>query len=260
MAASDLPGEGAHRTQPIPVKPPAGKRHTGRPGRAAAIATAGGLLFIAATDDNRFRALEASTGRELWADRLDQRGNADPMTFLGADGRQYVVIAATDTIVAYARPYERNTGYVMPNVTVTRRIDASADVVFRTVAHGEQFSQAVPGILRIEFLSEVKSGVGARFRETRTMMGQEASTELEVTEYVENQRVRMVSEAGGAFWDTVFTTAPDGEGTVLEMVMDAQPRTTSARMTLPLIIGAVRKAVEQDLDAIKAFCERPEQQ
>ena len=83
---------------------PAGKQDTGRPGRAAAIATAAGLLFVAATDDNRFRAIESSTGRELWADRLDQRGNADPMTYLGADGRQYVAIAATDTVFAYALP------------------------------------------------------------------------------------------------------------------------------------------------------------
>jgi len=145
----------------------------------------------------------------------------------------------------------------MANVTVTRRIDAPADVVFRTVAHVEQFSEAVPHILRVEFLSEAKSGVGARFRETRMMMGSEASTELEVTEHVENERVRIVSEAGGALWDTVFTVVPDGEGTELKMVMDARPRTTSARMTLPLIIGAVRKAVEQDMDAVKSFCERP---
>ena len=144
----------------------------------------------------------------------------------------------------------------MANVTVTRRIDASADAVFRTVAHIEQFSQAVPHILRVEFLSEVKSGVGARFRETRMMMGHEASTELEVTEYVENERVRIASEAGGAHWDTVFTVAPDGEGTELKMVMDATPLTKSARMTLPLVIGAVRKAVEQDMDSVKAFCER----
>ena len=144
----------------------------------------------------------------------------------------------------------------MPNVTVTRRIDAPADAVFRTVAHVEQFSQAVPHILRVEFLTEVKSGVGARFRETRMMMGREASTELEVTEYVENERVRIASEAGGALWDTVFTVAPDGEGAELKMVMDASPLTTSARMTLPLVIGAVRKAVEQDMDSVKAFCER----
>ena len=144
----------------------------------------------------------------------------------------------------------------MANVTVTRRIDAPADAVFRTVAHVEQFSQALPHVLRVEFLSEVKSGVGARFRETRMMMGREASTELEVTEYVENERVRIASEAGGALWDTVFTVAPDGEGTELKMVMDATPRTMSARMTLPLVIGAVRKAVEQDMDSVKAFCER----
>ena len=148
----------------------------------------------------------------------------------------------------------------MANVTVTRRIDAAADAVFRTVAHIEQFSQAVPHILRVEFLSEVKSGVGARFRETRMMMGREASTELEVTEYVENEHVRIVSEAGGALWDTVFTVVPDGEGTALRMVMDAQPRSMSARMTLPLIIGTVRKAIEQDLDAVKAFCERQSRQ
>ena len=144
----------------------------------------------------------------------------------------------------------------MANVTVTRRIDAPADAVFRNVAHIEQFSRAVPHILRVEFLTEVKSGVGARFRETRMMMGREASTELEVTEYVENERVRIASEAGGTLWDTVFTVAPDGEGTELKMVMDAKPLTVGARMTLPLVIGAVRKAVEQDMDSVKAFCER----
>ena len=143
----------------------------------------------------------------------------------------------------------------MANVAVTRSIEAPVDAVFRTIAHAEQFSQAVPGILRVEFLSEVKSGVGARFRETRMMMGREASTELEVTEYVENERVRIVSEAGGALWDAVFTVVPDGEGTELKMVMDARPRTLSARMTVPLIIGTVQKAVEQDMDAVRSFCE-----
>ena len=83
---------------------PAGKQNTGRPARAAAIVTDGGLLFVAATDDNRFRALEAATGRELWVDRLRQRGNAVPMTYLGGDGQQYVAVVATDTVVAYGLP------------------------------------------------------------------------------------------------------------------------------------------------------------
>ena len=80
------------------------KQNTGRPGRAGVIVTASGVLFVAATDDNRFRALDATTGEELWVDRLEQRGNANPMTYQGGDGRQYVVIAARDTIEAYRLP------------------------------------------------------------------------------------------------------------------------------------------------------------
>ncbi len=83
---------------------PAGKQNTGRPIRAGAIVTASGLLFVAGTDDNRFRALEAATGRELWVSRLERMGNADPITYLGGDGQQYVVVVATDTVVAYGLP------------------------------------------------------------------------------------------------------------------------------------------------------------
>jgi quinoprotein glucose dehydrogenase len=83
---------------------PAERQNTGRPGRAGAIVTGGGLLFVAATDDARFRALEATTGRELWVDRLEGPGNANPMTYLGTDGRQYVVVAATDAVLAYRLP------------------------------------------------------------------------------------------------------------------------------------------------------------
>ena len=67
--------------------------------------TASNLLFIASTDDNRFRAIEATTGRELWVERLGgRRGNANPMTYQGSDGHQYVVITATDRILAYRLP------------------------------------------------------------------------------------------------------------------------------------------------------------
>lgn len=98
----------------------------------------------------------------------------------------------------------------MPRLTLVRSIDAPVERVFRTVADVTQFSQAIPHVVRVEFLSNVRSGIGARFRETRVTKGVEASTELEVTEYVENDRVRIVSEAGGAVWDTVFTVSPAG--------------------------------------------------
>ncbi len=83
---------------------PPEKQNTGRPGRAGVIATAGGLLFVASTDDDRFRALDAATGNELWIDQLEQMGNANPLTYQGSDGRQYVGIAATDVLLAYRLP------------------------------------------------------------------------------------------------------------------------------------------------------------
>ena len=92
------------RTLGVTDRLPPGRRRTGRPARAGAIVTAGGVLFVAATDDNRFRAFEAATGRALWETRLERQGNANPLTYLGADGRQYVAVAATDTLAAYAVP------------------------------------------------------------------------------------------------------------------------------------------------------------
>jgi quinoprotein glucose dehydrogenase len=58
------------------------------------IATATGLLFVGATMDRRFRAFDASTGRVLWETELDAAAHSVPMTFMGRDGRQYVVVAA----------------------------------------------------------------------------------------------------------------------------------------------------------------------
>ncbi len=92
---------------------PAEKQKTGRPGNGGTIATASGLVFVGATDDSRFRAFDARTGRELWMVKLDAAAEATPMTYEGPDGRQYVVIAATgggffnnpvasDGIVAFA--------------------------------------------------------------------------------------------------------------------------------------------------------------
>jgi quinoprotein glucose dehydrogenase len=71
---------------------------------AGPIATASGLLFIASTDDNRFRALDVKSGKELWVTKLEKRGNADPITYQARNGKQYVAVVATDTVMVYALP------------------------------------------------------------------------------------------------------------------------------------------------------------
>ncbi len=88
---------------------------TGAPNLGGSIVTAGGLLFIGATNDGRFRAFDKDTGKELWVTRLPGSAHAAPMTFMGkTTGKQYVVIAAgggnkynksyRDSLVAFSLP------------------------------------------------------------------------------------------------------------------------------------------------------------
>jgi quinate dehydrogenase (quinone) len=90
------------------------KIKTGTPNLGGSIVS-GGLVFIGATTDSRFRAFDAHTGKELWSTTLEANAHATPITYLGKKtGKQFVVIAAggggalspkvSDTLVAFALP------------------------------------------------------------------------------------------------------------------------------------------------------------
>ncbi|MCC6586294.1 MAG: PQQ-binding-like beta-propeller repeat protein [Bryobacterales bacterium] len=71
-----------------------GLRNTGTENYGGGVVTAGGLLFIGATNhDNKFRAFDKLTGKLLWETTLPAAGNATPAVYQ-ANGRQFVVIAA----------------------------------------------------------------------------------------------------------------------------------------------------------------------
>ena len=64
---------------------------TGTPSLGGGITTAGDLVFIAATIDGYFRAFDARNGKELWSTKLEVPAHAIPSTYMGRDGKQYVV-------------------------------------------------------------------------------------------------------------------------------------------------------------------------
>ena len=83
---------------------------TGTENYGGPILTAGGLIFIGATNDEYFRAFDKTTGEELWKSKLPAGGYATPMTY-ELDGKQYIVIAcgggkmgtkSGDSYVAYS--------------------------------------------------------------------------------------------------------------------------------------------------------------
>src|SRR5437879_12565558 len=65
-----------------------GVRDTGTVNLGGSIATAGGIVFIGATNDSRFRAFDSRPGKLLWEEELEGRGHSMPVTYMGREHRQ----------------------------------------------------------------------------------------------------------------------------------------------------------------------------
>ncbi|MBI4902932.1 MAG: pyrroloquinoline quinone-dependent dehydrogenase [Acidobacteria bacterium] len=92
-----------------------GIRDTGTLNMGGSIATAGGLVFIGATNDSRFRAFDTKTGKLVWTTKIEASAHTSPITYMGRDGRQYVAVMAaggggflgggsSNALVAFALP------------------------------------------------------------------------------------------------------------------------------------------------------------
>lgn len=90
---------------PIPI---------GLPTLGGTLATQGGLVFIAGTQDFYLRAFDSQTGREVWKARLPVGSQGGPMSYTSPkNGKQYIVVTAGgarqsstrgDYVIAYALP------------------------------------------------------------------------------------------------------------------------------------------------------------
>ncbi|MGO2006960.1 glucose/quinate/shikimate family membrane-bound PQQ-dependent dehydrogenase [Vreelandella alkaliphila] len=88
--------------------------NVGVPALGGPLTTAGGVSFLSGTLDQYLRGYDITTGEELYKARLPAGGQATPMTYTGADGRQYVVVTAGghgtfgtkmgDYVIGYALP------------------------------------------------------------------------------------------------------------------------------------------------------------
>jgi len=94
---------------------PPGMQDTGRASSGGVVLTASGLTFVGGTDDFRFRAFATATGDNLWEIKLPSSIETTPITYMGADGRQFVTVVSTgggltgsevtnDEIIAFALP------------------------------------------------------------------------------------------------------------------------------------------------------------
>ncbi len=105
-------------------------------------------------------------------------------------------------------------------------------------------------------ISDIEIGTGTLFRETRLMKGKESTTELEIVEYFQNEKVRIVADSHGTVWDTTFSVTWENGKTVLDTTMDAKAYKFLPKLLNPLIKGMISKAIAKDMDLVKIYCEK----
>lgn len=81
-----------------------GVMNTGSINIGGSVATAGGILFIGASTDARVHAYESKTGKLLWETKVSANAQANPVTYMGKNGKQYLAIEAGDSLIAFALP------------------------------------------------------------------------------------------------------------------------------------------------------------
>ncbi|WP_306233147.1 SRPBCC family protein [Agrococcus beijingensis] len=149
------------------------------------------------------------------------------------------------------------------SLTLERSIDASPDAVWHVLTDLEGSQTVLSGATRIERLAGVGYAIGTRWRETRTMMGREATEEMEVVGIDPGRSTTIAAEANGMRYRTEFTLEPqpaaEGRaGTLLRMRFSGTYQTLSwvqrvvAKLTSGIGMRVTRRIMQQDLDDIAA--------
>jgi glucose dehydrogenase len=156
---------------------------TGASNLGGSVVTAGGLVFIGATNDSKFRAFDKDTGEELWMTRLPASAHATPMTYTGPkSGRQFVVIASgggnkynnefVSKLIAFGLPRSGDAGEPV-------LISAAPRPRFRAEYRGSDEKLPGPAVSQpLPFSHRAHSQLGLRCAECHTGAAKEARAGL----------------------------------------------------------------------------------
>jgi carbon monoxide dehydrogenase subunit G len=146
-------------------------------------------------------------------------------------------------------------------VEVHHETAAPADVAWAVMTDLERSAAVLSGVTRIERLDDGTGfDVGTRWRETRTVLGREASEELAVTA-IDHADRRCVLEADnrGTHYVSTMAATPTPTGALLQMTLESRDGGFAGRLRARTIGRAVegmtRSALEQDLRDVAAAAE-----
>ncbi|MEM1437390.1 MAG: SRPBCC family protein [Pseudomonadota bacterium] len=146
------------------------------------------------------------------------------------------------------------------HITVSTRVDAPRDVVWARATDFENCADFITGLDKTEVLEKPDSGiVGLKWRETRTMMGKEATETMWVTAARAHEHYDVEAGSHGCRYYSRISLKEIGDATELTMHFRAEPETFIAKLlgnTIGrLFLGTTRKMLQQDIDDIKLAAE-----
>ena len=147
----------------------------------------------------------------------------------------------------------------MTTVTVDTTVAAQVERVFEVFTDLEHNAGRVSNIKEIEILTTGGFELGARWLETREVLTQFDSAEMEVTAFERNRTYTITHHKAGTRIDTVFTFEPVAGGTRARIEFNLDSHGLPPGMLAPLgwaIAGAVRDVISHDLADLKESLER----
>lgn len=145
-------------------------------------------------------------------------------------------------------------------VVVERLIQAPPGPVWEALTDLSGWEDTLTGVERIEVLTPGGFDVGTRWRETRRMMGKEATEEMWVTASEPPERYVVEAESHGTHYVSEFRLLTSGPETTtvrltFSAVLPGGVRGLAARVLGPIAARGVRKALLQDLDDVARVVE-----
>lgn len=144
-------------------------------------------------------------------------------------------------------------------ITVEKQVNAPPDRVFALSSDFATMPERIPAIKKVEMLTDGPVRVGTRFKETRVMLGKEATETMEVTAFDPPRGYNLGANSCGCIYDSRIEIVPNGNGTNISITFVGTPVSFFAKLMSPfskLFAGTLRKCLDGDLEAIKAAAER----
>lgn len=138
-------------------------------------------------------------------------------------------------------------------------VNSAPDRVFEVFSDLEVVGDRLSAVEGIELLTDGPVGVGTRWKETRELMGQSATEEMEIVDFDPPRRMVAEAESYGTRYTTQFEFEAEGDGTRVRITFRAEPQSWTARAMSAVLggtmMGAVEEMIAQDLADLKAWVE-----